>query len=455
MLCNVSNDDATPNSRSSIFKLFDKIKSNHGALHFSYLENELHENYYINIKKYCNFELFVLYSENISFSLVHQDKLLAELINDCKHYIIDINKMNPILTFFNNESDNQTTKKALNSISWNNVICFPWNLSSVQVCLFSHNNEWYLTYEHDIIKLSDLSTLNNIAQTFGNLTNAKINFDTLDKNLCYYFIINDSMFRNIGMVDIEPSTILHIFTTVKYDLSKFVDCDINIPKLKNVYFSCFDELLTSIDQINYTDLSNKQLTMCGYCLYVYDSDKNTYTFFKIKTDLYIQITNLLPKYPNKYWGYLELYQNDKLNDILPYIHKYHFDIVKRINATLKTLSKELLNIYHLTRKKNNSALYDILSQDYKKTLHDLHFIYTEQKYSEYIIKTHDDLKERKSINVNIVYMYLKKIDSSRLRQLLSDRKVLLSSIKQTSYATLDIIYHESIDILTLTELMGI
>ena len=86
---------------------------------------------------------------------------------------------------------------------------------------------------------------------------------------------------------------------------------------------------------------------------------------------------------------------------------------------MSTMSREILDIYHMTRNKNNSELYNILPNNYKKLLYQLH--------SDYILQKNTINNFTKiSIGVNDVYNKLKKLDTSMLINLYLERDVLIN-----------------------------
>jgi hypothetical protein len=205
--------------------------------------------------------------------------------------------------------------------------------------------------------------------------------------------------------------------------------------------------------MNNNDVINKTIDNSGYFVKIFSEDKKQYTCCALRTDLYKNILSLMPRHQNQYINFLELYQNDNLSGMLPYLHKYPADVVRRINVSIKTLSKEILNIYHLTRKKQNSDLYECLPIIYKKMLYDLHKIYLNQKYGYYIIKSEDILKEKKSISVDIVYNYLKEMKNNELVRVFEERKKLIECLTKIGYLYDHILCTTNIDLITQTELM--
>ena len=83
-------------------------------------------------------------------------------------------------------------------------------------------------------------------------------------------------------------------------------------------------------------------------------------------------------------------------------------------------------------------MYNILSNNYKTILFDLHkiFIYTRKNEENYntklsnIINSDDEFYEKKSLNHDVIYKYLKKITIDLLCNIFIDRIELLNNIKQ-------------------------
>lgn len=438
-----------------ILKLFDKFKQKYNKINFDIVHEELVQNdvnYHMNIKIYDKLNLFMLFSDDVSSSLHHTDNLINELIRDTKLCIIDKTTLTPILTWYNKDIIDDDAINIIENNDWNFINFHKCLVYEKRCCLANINNIWCLIVSNEIfiLNINNIHDNNsNISQIFLNIVENKINWNNLNKNLCYHFIITHPSFRHIGLYINDESNITHLFTTVKNTLEIYDHKFYHINKISNIQFSCLDEVLTSLEQINIQDVSNKFLSTIGYTVCLYNENSKNYTFLKLRTELFKKIALNTPNHVNQHWNYLEMYQTDKLNNVLPYIHKYHFDIVKRINIAIKTLSKEILNIYHSTRKKQHKELYEILTPIYKKILYELHHIYVEQKYEEYIVKKSDELKEKKSITVNVVYSYIKNLQPSCLRQLIFDRKSIKSKHEELNN-TID----NDIDLLILTELLS-
>ena len=85
--------------------------------------------------------------------------------------------------------------------------------------------------------------------------------------------------------------------------------------------------------------------------FIYETNQQININFNTK--LYNKIHSYFVSNKNIHQIHLKLYQLNKCNEILPYITNNYIDIVRRINLSIKTLSREMLNIYFLTRNKQN------------------------------------------------------------------------------------------------------
>ena len=389
--------------------------------------------------------------------LYHDSNFDNDIIQKNNTVIFDIQTLNPIVTFYNSPMVDNDAIDTISKSDWNNIIINKITLDCIHVCLFWHINNWFLSYDNKIqnINNSNDQTIN----IFKNLIN--YNFDDncekisiFDDKLSYHFLLRHNNFRKLGILD-NSSSVTLLYVCDK--LLKLTDCPIieNIQPEKKYYFSCLDELQTSLEIINDTDVAHKILSCCGYYVRILSNDKTSYINCILRTNIYKYIISVLPRRTNMYINYLELYQKNILGDILPYLHKYSSSVTKRINISIKTLSKEILNIYHLTRQKQNTILYECLSQNYKKVLYDLHKIYVNQKYGDYIVISAEILKEKKSVSVDIVYNYMKLLTADELLQLFNDRKTLICDLNSKKYDYDKILIVNNIDIIAQMELMNI
>ena len=212
-------------------------------------------------------------------------------------------------------------------------------------------------------------------------------------------------------------------------------------------FTNLSELMDNVSQLNKHDMGIKTITAEGYILKVYDNNKHTGLFklLKIQTEIYQKLIQLKPNNINMSQNYLELYQKNLLNEHLPYFTKYTNDIINRIHMSMKNLSKEFLDLYHSTRQKKNSNLYNSLPDIYKKVLYGLHGLFIEFRKLSF----KKDIKSSKSITIHDVYYYLKKLHPFQLKHIYLERSNMIkNNLSNYSFINTDCIYT-----LTLTSLM--
>jgi hypothetical protein len=189
-----------------------------------------------------------------------------------------------------------------------------------------------------------------------------------------------------------------------------------------------DELLMGLYRANESDMTYRKLTTRGYLMKIRNGGDEA-TSINFETDLYTSINKYFKNKKNIHQVYLELYQKDRLNDILPYITSHYTDIVRRINMSLKTLAKEILNIYFMTRNHKNDKLYDSLPKIYKDTLFNLHKVFIVKRDEDMHNADEMGLIEKRSLTVDNVYGYLKGLNALNLVKVYLDRNKLLVDIK--------------------------
>lgn len=436
-------------------------------------------------KCYDDYKLIIA-NKNESFQKIKSFESSDE-INMGSNFVVFNTQGKEIVSFINNQKideDAINDLKILSENEWKIVEINKLQLHTKHICLFYNIDSWYVAYSNTIEKFQYVSLKDNvlneltpddiqtpqicytdkIIKLLCNYFASKfIDLDVCNKNLVYHLLLRDNEFKqnNLGSISKPIETTINLLWICdKYckianphsiDLTDEIVNKIQYEK--KVHFSCLDELLMSIEFMNNEDVSTKNIQFGGYMIKLFDKLNNINKLYCIRTNIFKYITSILPKYDNQYKSFLELYQNDKLTDVLPYLHKYPADVIRRINMSVKILSKEILNIYHLTRKKQNKELYESLPLSYRKVLYDLHKIYVNQKHGEFITKSFDLLKEKKSVSVDIVYSYLKGIRNNELIKLFDERRTLLNDLKKINFKYDEIMSVTNIDIITQTELM--
>jgi hypothetical protein len=395
-------------------------------------------------------EIKVINFESENMTMFKKTQIVSKDRHD--KIIISNSLKKPIVSFSNNIIYDNGTIDIVSKLNWKSFEIIEYNFNSAYVILFYQNETWYITYDETITKLSNVQNL--YSRVLNNLfAEYNIELSKLQTNVSYHLMLTHPSLSKVTQHDVKSITLLW---TCDNTINLI---DIETPFNKNLkYFSCLDELQISLEIECNNDMMNKSLSFGGYFIkipYLF-GNKQQYMCCVIRSNLYKHILSILPKNDNKYISYLELYQKNELSDVIVYIHKYPNDVIRRINMAIRTLSKEILNIYHLTRKKQNIVLYTNLSRGYKKVLFELHKIYVTQKHLEISSKQSKNgaqLIEKKSISVDVVYDYLKSINVSDLIQIFKDRTEIINALVDENYKLYNIFNLNDIYIVTQIELM--
>lgn len=363
---------------------------------------------YFNINKkllhmnlnYIN-NLFILIPDDMSNNLIHSDEIINLIIHNIEYFVFNNDFT---FTFFYKKKiniDKTYTSPIIDEFknNWNDIKIYNYDIG-LNTTIFYYNNDLFYIDKYNypyIININDNKYIKLL----------------IDKSLIPF---KQNIITN---VIISSDKIGHII----YYKNNFIAYDIYVYKNDNVYYSCFDELIFDLENISVSNEQKKRLTTGGFIINYKNND------YIITTYIYQKICDIIPSYKNINKCFIELYKNDNLSFVINFMSPYSSDIIKRVNSAVKTLSREFLNIYHVTRKKANSELYNILSNNYKTILFDLHkiFIYA-RKNDDSLDNNSDDFYEKKSMNHDIVYKYLKKINIDLLCNVFIDRLNLLNNI---------------------------
>ncbi len=97
---------------STMYKIFDKIKNKYSISSIHSLQHFIAQfDNCINLKCFPQYNIVILFTQNISPTLMHHDPDISDLIYNCKHCIIDMTSLSPILSFFNNLPSQDSIKK--------------------------------------------------------------------------------------------------------------------------------------------------------------------------------------------------------------------------------------------------------------------------------------------------------------------------------------------------------
>jgi hypothetical protein len=422
-----------------INSLIKKLSDTKDApIDFNDLRNELlkkdelgNPQYHLSLKE--DDDLCIIYYNNLHNN-INKDTFLTDLESSCRSLILDKKSLKPLVTQYNRILYNKDTLEFIKDKDWSQIVvqkCYEGTL----IVVFYHNDKWYITTRR-CLNSQESTWIRNKSyyEMFMEAMDGKLTFDELNKDYCYHFVLIHHKNKNIvtySKLNRDYKEIFHILTTEKFSLCE-IDLEINdkVPLVTKENFENISGLLKELNKQNELDKTYQKITLEGYVMryYLGEVNKSPFITLKLQTPIYDTIMKLKPNNSNIYQCFLELYQKDKLNDFLPYFTRYGSEVIKRVHISMQNLSKEILDLYHSTRNKNNTHIYSFLSEQFKKCLFEIHGIYISNRKKDF--ENGVDKKKvgsTKAINVFDIYYYLKNIPSNELRQLFYDRMTMINN----------------------------
>lgn len=363
----------------------------------------------------------------------------------CRSMVIEKKTLRQIASQGNGLLYNHETVEFLNDKKWSQVTiqkCY----EGTQLVVFYHKNKWYISTRRCLdAQESTWVSGNSYYDMFQEAMKGVFTFDELNKHHCYHFVLIHSKNKNIvsySWLGKDYAELLHVMTTEKYTLDEVSD-EINekvrFVEEEQTNFSSLEELQKELTRQNDLDIKYQKITNEGYILRYYFGEVHNSPFvnMKLQTEIYEKIAKMKPNNSNINQCFLELYQKDKLGEFLPFFTRYGGEVVKRINNSLKNISKEILEIYHATRNKKNEELYSLLTGVYKKCVYEIHGLYIKNRKGDFNndndnnSNNNNELPVNRAINVYDVYNYLKGLQANDLRQIYYDRMSLIDNPKMS------------------------
>jgi hypothetical protein len=438
--------------------------------------NKLINKYGLFIAGSCIEETETLIHINTS-KLINNGFPIQYLVLDKQEKKISIVAAMPQITNENLEAVNALNTKECQDWQDSKIIVYPINIC-IEIILFRHKNNIYIATENYVCQIQQENYKTKTQEQLCNLIIELCGIDRINKltedDTKYYVIqvahnkirkitnmsASNGLFINhdLGFVgynhDQNHITLKSVIEKNSIYSESVSDNNDMIERTQRLYFSCMDELIAKLESISYSNKINKRISILGYQIKVIGEDPKIYNIY---TEIYqtivnsLNIHNLSDNY-NIYQMYLDLYQKNKLNNMLPYISKYPKEIIYRIDMSMKTITKEIVNIYHATRNKKNKELYDALTDNYRKILFDLHGLYIDDRREDFknTVTAQEKFEsiDSKSISVHDVYYYIKYMSFDYLKQIYNDRQLLLEKEACAKYLCKDCIFT-----LTQTKLM--
>jgi len=349
------------------------------------------------------------------------------LIDENKSVIICKQNYAPIVSQFNKIIYNEDAEKFMSDKNWDEFT-FKHCYEGTMIMVFYAYEKWYVC-TRKCLDASKSTWIKGISyyELFIDAIAGKFKLDDLDKNYCYHFILVHHRNRNIvdySYINNYYKNVSIAMVTEKYTFKK-VDYKVNGVIYPTEYkFSNIDKMKEHLELISRTNETTHHITTEGIIIeYIEKDGSNNITLLKMQTPIYKRIESMKPNTSNLDAMFLELYQKDKLKNIMSFFTKQEYEVFRRINTSMRTISNEFLNIYHMTRGHKNEELYEHLPKSYKCALYIIHGIYLKKREKE----KESELGDKKSIVIHDVYKCLKSLDSKILRNIYVDRLKLVKS----------------------------
>jgi hypothetical protein len=405
----------------------------------------------LNEKSYSYFKTHIQTKNKDNYQLIEYNDLELSILvstqkikqfKNANTSRIIINQTLPSILAFDILYDKITNITSKN-INWDNAVVTLNKANSINVCLFWNNNNWLLHFSDNIINLGS-EPIKKIHKLF-NYATSSYDFNKLNTSYKYYLTLYHNSINKILHKDSLCDPFIYLIMIYDSNFNK-INNDCIFPVEPSYKVSSYQELISLTDIMNQDIINTKIINNIGYKIYLFTQEKNITTLqcYEIITDMYNILKTIIGKETNIHKVCIELYKKDMLINYLHYLHKYPYDIIQRINSSFKTCAKEITNIYHITRNKKNSDLYEILPKLYKKILYNIHNIYVKS-----------DEKYKKSITWSDIYHYIK-YDDIDIIELFKTRNQLLLTLKSLpiSLNIENILFPDCTDIITLLALVN-
>lgn len=418
------------------------------------LTNSLNEDgsrvYNINYKEDPDNDLILFFYNEQHENLINNNPPKTSVTEDaCKSCIYTRSTLEYVASQFNRIIYNDDALELLQPNLENAIIqkCY----EGTTLLVFYHNNKWFIS-TRKCIDASSSSWVRN--QSYKDLFEEAIDressiYDILDHNYYYVFILVHYKNKNIVNYN-QPYKHQNRFykklylsnVCIKGTYNEIQRDAYHLPNIswtEEINFNNVDTLLIKLKECSDQDISEKSISTEGFVLKIYPNEEKQGKFIigKLQTAIYKYIMAYKPNVQNVYQIYLEFYKQDKLSELLPYFYKGKNTITLKIHNSMKIITKEMLELYHMTRNKRNEELYSLMPKIYKKVLYDLHGIYiknkkedlnSDQKDGRVPIWDQEEMNRlNKSINIHDVYSFLKTMPLKQVIKIFQEREKLIET----------------------------
>jgi len=302
------------------------------------------------------------------------------LAGDCRGVIVDSVTSEIVCRSFPYTRDYYMDDKANLSEEDLNLKIDPadvvYSPEGVVIRVYFHNDKWHKSTHH---KIDAYSSHWGSKISFGEMfddaaAESGLNLDSLDKNLCWIFMVLHPENRLVIKVDKPSLTLLAIWnrTTQKLDTRppQITGANLCRPFERSASYVSMRDLFTIV---GYND--NNKYIDCLQAIGLFIWPQNKARPFKIISPEWKVLANIRGKCQNIKERYLELLKNPHMNIQLAQMYPEHAVTFGNLELGMKLLTKKIYNLY-FDKYINKKDIGEIPTQEWV-TLKKLHYWYLE------------------------------------------------------------------------------
>jgi len=196
-------------------------------------------------------------------------------------------------------------------------------IDGTMINLFYHK-EWLLSTRSEIGGKNKWTDKKSFKQMFGECLDKNFDYDKLDKDCCYSFVMRHKDNRNVSPIKENKLFLVEAYNLNKNERLNLTKVNLDIEKINNISFN---------DLMDFETYEIK-----GYT--IKDGNKR----YKKINPLFEKVKELKPNMNNDFLNYIELRKNGNLKEYLKYFPEYlkSFDGYRN---KIHNLSNELYNNY--------------------------------------------------------------------------------------------------------------
>lgn len=312
------------------------------------------------------------------------------VVKQCRGIILEKESNKIICYTFNkgnnieaNDNIDNNTLKILDQLDWKSTKV-ELSIDGTQIRLFYYQNEWrYATTRCIDAKKARWFTCNNFYDLFKD-ADYVINYNKLDKNCCYSFVLCHP--KNRIVVKYNKPKLVHVLTR---NLITFDEIDTNIGVEKPRRFKKFNSYNDIIsDAINNNNLDE------GYML----CDNKRFRV-KIKNKTYCKIKELRGNTNNLFYHYLQLRYNNLIEPYLSFYPEFKNKFAL-YELDIHNLAHEIHKLYINKHIKNST---DRIPKHFNTMIYKLHGNYLSTFEKTTVIKIIEELNKLHPSQICFMY----------------------------------------------------